>query len=154
MMPRVAVAIALLLGPTGLDAQYPEAARLYVSGGGGLLASGAYFTGPGSLELDSENAFAGMLQLSVPVHRSVAVVVAGAHGRPDWRITGVPLVGEIGVSGAPPRVAGPAPRAAPALGQPPATPPAAVAPARADPPRHGLHTTVLGDRGGEFATDF
>jgi hypothetical protein len=74
--------------------------RVQLSAGGGLLTSGAYFTGPADLALDNNDAFAGVLQVIVPVHRSVSLVAGGAYAQPTWRLSGVPLLGSIGVDGA------------------------------------------------------
>lgn len=71
-----------------------------ITAGGGLLTSGEYFTGPGSLELAAGDALAGSLQVRVPVHRAFAVVVAGIHARPKWQLTGVPLIGALNIRGA------------------------------------------------------
>jgi hypothetical protein len=70
-----------------------------VAAGGGFLTSGAYFTGPGGVEFANGDAFAGALQVSIAVHRAFAVVLAAAHARPEWRLTGVPLIGSVGVPG-------------------------------------------------------
>ncbi len=153
-MPRLAIALALLLAPAGLGAQDQPTARPYVSAGGGVLTSGAYFTGPGALELASGDAFAGMLQVSVPVHRSVALVAAGAHARPEWRITGVPLAGTIGVSGARLWFADAAVRGLLSLGGRSTTAPVAFAQAGAGLAHYSLNTTVLGNAVDEGATNF
>lgn len=153
-MSRFVLAIALLIAPAALAAQHPADPRVHVSAGGGFLTSGAYFTGPGALEVASGDAFAGMLQVSVPVHRSVALVVAGAHARPDWRITGVPLVGAIGVSGAKLWFADAAVRGFLPLGTPSATTPLAFAQGGAGLAHYSLNTTVLGNRVDEHASNF
>lgn len=153
-MPRVAIALALLLTPAGLRAQDYPGSPLYVSVGGGLLTAGAYFTGPGALELTSGDGFAGMLLVSVPVHRSFALVVAGAHARPEWRITGVPLAGTIGVSGARLWLADAAARGLLPLGSPSVTTPVAFAQAGAGLAHYSLNTTVLGNAVDEHATNF
>jgi hypothetical protein len=67
--------------------------------GGGFLTSGAYFTGPGNLEFANGNAFVGALQVSLAIHRTFTVVLAAAHARPEWRLTGVPLIGDVSVPG-------------------------------------------------------
>lgn len=77
-----------------------QGSRVHVSGGGGVLTSGAYFTGPGDLEVASGAAAAVMLQASVAVHPRLATVLTAVYARPDWELTGVPLVGEAGLSGA------------------------------------------------------
>jgi hypothetical protein len=91
---------ACCLAPSAALAQGTPLPRLQIGLGGGLLTSTAYFTGPGNLALDNSDAFAGMLQLIAPVHRSFAIVVSGAYARPEWRLTGVPLLGSVGVNGA------------------------------------------------------
>ena len=145
---------ALLLAPDPLPAQSHAGSRVHLSAGGGFFTSGAYFTGPGALELTSGDAFAGILQASVPVHRSVAVVVAAAHARPDWRITGVPLVGAIGLSGARLWFADAAVRALLPLSASSVITPAVFAQAGAGLARYSLHTTVLGSSVDEQATNF
>ncbi len=94
---RACVAFALLVTPTLARAQEAPS-RVHVAVGGGFLTSGAYFTGPGNLEFTNGNALAGALQVRVRVYRALAVVLAAAYARPGWRLTGVPLIGEIGVS--------------------------------------------------------
>jgi len=152
----LAFALAILLAPAALRAQSnpTPTTRVQVSAGGGFLTSGAYFTGPGALELSSGDAFAGTVQVSVPVHRSFALVVAGAHARPDWRITGVPLVGAVGVSGAKLWFADAAIRGILPLGAPSITTPTAFAQAGAGLARYSLNTTVLGNAVDEDATNF
>jgi opacity protein-like surface antigen len=153
-MPRFVLAFVLLLTPTALTSQTPTGSRVHVSAGGGLLTSGAYFTGPGALELTSGNAFAGMLQVTVPVHRSVAIMIGGAHARPEWRITGLPLVGAIGVSGARLWFADAAVRGLLPLGARSVTSPVAFAQAGAGLAHYSLNTTVLGNVVDEDATNF
>lgn len=153
-MPRLGLALALLLMPIALTAQVHPGSRVHVSAGGGFLTSGAYFTGPGSLELTSGDAFAGILQASVAVHRSIALVVAGAYARPEWRITGAPLVGTIGVSGASLWFADAAVRGLLPLGGPSVTTPVAFAQAGAGLAHYTLNTTVLGNAVDEDATNF
>ena len=75
------------------------ASRMQVAAGVGFLTSGAYFTGLGSFQFTNGDAFAGALQVSVAVNRAFAVVLAGAHARPEWRLSGVPLLGILGVRG-------------------------------------------------------
>jgi hypothetical protein len=153
-MPRLILALALLLAPAGLSAQRFTNSRVQVAAGGGFLTSGAYFTGPGALELASGNAFAGLLQVSVPVHRSIALVVSGAHARPEWRISGVPLVGDIDVSGARLWFADAAVRGLLPLGEPSATTPVAFAQAGAGLAHYSLNTTILVSPVDEHATNF
>jgi hypothetical protein len=96
---RVCIALALLT-PALAHAQGrdPESG-VRVAAGGGFLTSSAYFTGPGSSEFANGDAFAGALQASVAVNRTLAVVVGGVYARPEWRLTGVPLLGSVGVRG-------------------------------------------------------
>jgi opacity protein-like surface antigen len=152
-MWRLTLVLALLIAPTALAAQSNPDMRVQVSAGGGFLTSGAYFTGPGALELASGDAFAGMLQVSVPVHRSLALVIAGAHARPEWRISGVPLVGAIGVSGARLWFADAAVRGSLPLGEASATAPVAFAQAGAGLAHYSLNTTIVGNAVDEDATN-
>jgi hypothetical protein len=71
-----------------------------VAAGVGYLTSGAYFTGPETIELANGDAVVGSVQVSMVMHRSFAVVLAGAYAGPDWRLTRVPLVGSMGITGA------------------------------------------------------
>jgi len=73
--------------------------RVQVAAGGGFLTSGAFFIGPASSEFSNGDAFAGALQASVAVNRTLAVVLGGAYARPEWRLTGVPLLGSVGLRG-------------------------------------------------------
>src|SRR4051794_33408092 len=75
---RACVALALLLMPVPVFAQSTSDSRVQVAAGGGFMTSGTYFTGPAGLELGGDDAFAGSLQASVPVHRSLRIVVAGS----------------------------------------------------------------------------
>jgi opacity protein-like surface antigen len=152
-MWRLTLVLALLIAPTALAAQSNPDMRVQVSAGGGFLTSGAYFTGPGALELASGDAFAGMLQVSVPVHRSLALVIAGAHARPEWRISGVPLVGAIGVSGARLWFADAAVRGSLPLGGASVTAPVAFTQAGAGVAHYSLNTTVVGNAVDEDATN-
>src|SRR5205085_8682104 len=90
---------ALCLAPGPLAAQDTRLPRVEVAVGGGLLTSGAYFTG-GNLALDNSDAFAGVLQVIVPVHRSWSLVTGGVYARPTWRVTCVLLLGSVVVDGA------------------------------------------------------
>jgi hypothetical protein len=76
------------------------ASRTHAIVGGGFLNSGAYFTGPATIELVNGDAFAAMAQVSMAVHPSFAVVLAGSYASPEWQLTRVPLVGSMGLSGA------------------------------------------------------
>lgn len=64
------------------------------------MTSGAYFTGPGALELAADNAPAGALEVAVPVHRSFSIVLGGVHAQPAFQLSGLPLIGSVGVDGA------------------------------------------------------
>ena len=98
-LPALLIAVLCLAPPT-VVAQDTGAPRLQVALGGGFLTSTAYFTGPGGLALDNTDAFTGMLQVIARVHRSFAIVMSGVYARPEWRLTGVPLLGSVGVDGA------------------------------------------------------
>jgi hypothetical protein len=117
-----------------------------------LLTSGAYFTGPGSVEFTNGDAFAAALQVSVAVHRLFAVVLAGAHGRPDWQLTGVPLVGSIGIRGARLWFADAALRAQVPLGPTPQAP-VGFAQAGGGIARYVVSSSVLGTTVDEDATN-
>jgi hypothetical protein len=94
------LAVVLVAAPSQAHAQGSDApGRVQVSAGGGLLTSGAYFTGPGDLSLSNGDAFVEGLQVSVGVHRSLALVAGIAHARPEWGLTGVPLIGSLKVPG-------------------------------------------------------
>jgi hypothetical protein len=97
---RACLTLTLLLGPTRLEAQSTGSHPVQVTAGGGLLTSGAYFTGPGDLALSAGDAFAGTLEVSVAVHRSLALVLGGSYARSDWRVSGIPLFGSASVPGA------------------------------------------------------
>ena len=95
------LAFLLLLAPALARAQEePRTGRVQIAGGGGLVTAGAYFTGPGSLKFSSSDALAGALQIRVAVHRSLSIVLAGTYARPDWQLTGIPLIGSASVPGA------------------------------------------------------
>ena len=127
---------------------------MHLTAGGGFLTSGAYFTGPGALELASGDAFAGTIGVSVPVHRSIALVAAGTYARPKWRLSGVPLFGAIGVSGASLWFADAAVRGLLPLGDASATTPVGFAQVGVGVAHYGLNTTVLGNAVDENATNF
>src|SRR4029079_17739098 len=93
---RVCVALALLMpAPAHAQGGDPDS-RVQVAAGGGFLTSGAFFIGPASSEFSNGDAFAGALQASVAVNRTLAVVLGGAYARPEWRLTGGPLPGAVG----------------------------------------------------------
>jgi hypothetical protein len=144
------LALALVLAPV---VARPQAPPVQVAAGGAFLTSGAYFTGPGSLEFANGNGFAGSVQASVTVHRALAVVIAGAHSRPEWRLTGVPLLGSVGVRGARLWFADVALRGQVPLGRA-ARAPVAFAQAGPGLAHYAISTTLLGTEVDEHATNF
>jgi hypothetical protein len=96
---RVLSLVLALLSPASLFAQHTLPSKVQVAAGAGYTTAGAYFAGPGGLELSGQDAFAGTLQVSVPVQRSFAVVVAGTYMEPDLRLSGLPLIGSVGLRG-------------------------------------------------------
>jgi hypothetical protein len=145
---------ALGLAPATARAQSPHSQRVKVAAGGGLLTSGAYFTGPGRLSLDNSDAFAGMLQVIVPVHRSVSLVAGGAFAQPIWRLSGVPLLGTVGVDGASLWFADAGVRGEIPLGRAPGEHPTAFAQLGAGVAHYSVSTSVLGRPVDESATNF
>ncbi|HEX2220289.1 MAG TPA: hypothetical protein VHG35_15910 [Gemmatimonadales bacterium] len=127
--------------------------RVHVSGGGGVLTSGAYFTGPNDLEIASGAAAAVMLQASVAVHPRLATVLTAVYTRPEWELTGVPLVGKVGLSGASAWFADAALRGHVSLGSGRRAP-AAFGQIGAGIARYSLDTSVLGVAVDEGATNF
>lgn len=97
--PACLIAVVCLT-PSIAVAQGNRPPRVQVTAGGGFLTSGAYFTGPGHLALDNSDAFTGLVQVIVPVRPFVRLVAGGAYASPTWRLSGIPLVGSIGVDGA------------------------------------------------------
>jgi hypothetical protein len=156
---RARLALALLFAPavpvcaTIGQAQTGSAARVQLAAGGGLMASGTYFTGPAGLELAGDDAFAGSAQVSVRVHRSLAVVVAGTYAQPEFRLTGVPLVGSVGLRGAHLWFADAALRGLLPLGAVSATAPVAFAQVGAGVAHYSANATVLGNAIDESATN-
>ena len=150
---RACLALVLLLAPALAEAQSTADSRVQVAAGGGFMTSGTYFSGPAGLELGGDDAFAGSLQASVPVHRSLLIVVAGSYARPDFRLTGVPLVGSVGLRGAHLWFADAALRGQLPLGA--ASPTAPVAFAQAGPglAHYSVNATVLGNAIDESATN-
>jgi hypothetical protein len=96
---RCSLALALI-PPAALHAQRPLPHHVDVTAGGGFATSGAYFSGPAGLSLSGKDAFAGTLQVIVPVHPSFAIVGAGTYIAPDFQLSGVPLIGSVGLGGA------------------------------------------------------
>ena len=74
--------------------------RIQLAGGIGYLTSGDYFTGPASTSFANSDAAAVTLEAALRVHRFLDVVVAGAYAQPEWRLSGVPLVGSVSLPGA------------------------------------------------------
>jgi hypothetical protein len=151
---RVCVALALLLTPNLAPAQdVGRVPRVQVAAGGGFLTSGAYFTGPGALEVANGDAFGVALQTSLTVNRIVAVVVAAAHARPEGQLTGVPLIGSVAVPGVRLWFADAALRGQAPLGEA-ARAPAIFAQAGAGIAHYAVATTLLGTAVDEQATNF
>jgi opacity protein-like surface antigen len=144
---------ALLVHPAAIRAQGRSPERVQVALGGGWLTSGDYFRGPGGLALDNGDAFAGNLQVSVAVYRSIGLVLAVAHARPDWRLSGVPLIGSIGVPGARLWFGDVAVRAHAPLGRT-ARPPTVFAQAGAGLVDYAVDTRIVGRSLDEHATNF
>jgi hypothetical protein len=151
----IQLAIVLLLAPASAGAQEePRTGRVQIAGGAGLVTAGAYFTGPGSLKFSSGDALAGALQIRVAVSRSLSIVLAGTYARPDWQLTGVPLIGSVGVPGAGLWFADAALRGELPLGR--AGPSGAVAFAQvgAGLAHYSIDTSILGAVVDESATNF
>jgi len=154
-LPRVAcLAVALSLLPFHARAQTGADSRVQVTVGGGLMTSGTYFTGPGGLELAGDDALAGTLQASVPVHRSLRIVVAGAYAAPDFRLTGLPLVGSVGLSGTHLWFADAALRGQLPLSAAAPTAPVVFAQIGAGLAHYAVSASVLGNAIDESATNF
>jgi len=101
--PGVVLLSWLLLLATSAEfaqAQTQREERFELTGSVGYLNAGDYFTGPGATALDNSDALAVALQAKIPVYRGLSVVIAGAHAEPEWRLTGVPLLGAISLPGA------------------------------------------------------
>src|ERR1041385_258506 len=94
------LALAPVFPPATAAAQTPRPPRLGVAAGAGFMTSGAYFTGPSALQLAAGDALAGALGIGVPVHRTFSIVVSGMHARPAFELSGLPLIGSVGVHGA------------------------------------------------------
>src|SRR5690349_11819046 len=101
MRHHLVVSIWLALAPVfplpTAGAQTPRPHRLDLAAGAGFMTSGAYFTGPSALQLAAGDALAGALEIAVPVHRTFSIVVSGVHARPAFELSGVPLIGSVGV---------------------------------------------------------
>jgi hypothetical protein len=151
----IRLAFVFLLAPAFAGAQEePRTGRVQIAGGGGLVTAGAYFTGPGSLKFSSSDALAGALQIRVAVYRSFSIVLAGTYARPDWQLTGVPLIGSAGVPGAGVWFADAALRGELPLGR--VGPAGAVAFAQVGTglAHYSINTSVLGAVVDESATNF
>ena len=152
---RAGLTLVLLLAPDLAHAQGTSLSpRVQVAAGGGFLTSGAYFTGPGGLEFANGDAFTGSLQVSLAVHPSFAVVLGGAHARPEWRLTGVPLIGAVGVSGARLWFGDAAIRGHIPLGAGGPSAPIAFAQAGAGLAHYSIEASALGNAIDEHATNF
>jgi hypothetical protein len=100
VLPLWVALFPVCLSATTAGAQTPQPHRLEVAAGAGFMSSGAYFTGPTALQLAAGDALAGALEVAVPVHRSFSIVVSGVHARPSFELSGLPLIGSVGVHGA------------------------------------------------------
>jgi hypothetical protein len=155
---QACLALALIIMPEIARAQQPagqdsSGSRVRVAAGGGYMTSGAYFTGPRGLELAGEDAFAGSLQASVRVHRSLAIVLASTYAEPEFRLTGLPLVGSIGLRGAHLWFADAALRGQLPLATTSPRDPVAFAQAGVGLAHYSLDATVLGNAVDESATN-
>jgi hypothetical protein len=149
------LAFVLLLAPAFAGAQEaPRTGRVQIAAGAGLVTAGAYFTGPGGLEFSSSDAPAGALQIRVAVHRSFSVVLAGTYTRPDWQLTGIPLIGSVGVPGAGVWFADAALRGELPLGRAGPTGPVAFAQVGPGLAHYSIDTSILGAVVDESATNF
>ena len=151
---RACFALCTLLAPTLLQAQIIRTHQVHATAGGAFLTSGAYFTGPGDLALATGDAFAGTLEVAVALHRSLEVVVGGTYARPDWQVTGVPLLGSVGVPSAGLWFGDVALRWQFPLGGATATGPVAFLQAGPGLARYAVRGSVLGTAVDESATNF
>ena len=157
-IPRTALAAALVLPclvaqPAGAQSAGSRPA-VQLTAGPGFLTSGAYFTGPGDLALDNNDALAGVLQVIVPVHRSFSLVAGGTYAQPEWRVAGVPLVGSFAVDGASLWFAEAGMRGQVPLGRQASAGPIAFAQAGAGLAHYSVETSMLGRAVDESATNF
>jgi hypothetical protein len=141
-----------LFGTTSGWAQN-RAPRVHVEAGVGYLTSGDYFTGPGSTSLANGDAAAVMLQVGLPVHRSLDIVLAGAYAQPDWRLGGLPLLGSVSLPGASLWFGDATLRGHLPLGRS-SGPVSLLAQVGAGLARYAVGTTVLGNRIDASATNF
>ena len=146
--------LAALLTPTLAPAQDAgRVSRVQVAAGGGFLTSAAYFTGPGGLEVVNGNAFVVGLQAGIRVNRTLAVMIAGAHARPEAELNGVPLIGSVAVPGVRLWFTDAALRAQTPLGRA-ARAPRVFAQAGAGLVHYAINTSLLGTAVDEQATNF
>jgi hypothetical protein len=99
----LALVSSFLVLNAAAERAYPQAQssnRVELTASAGYLNAGDYFTGPGATALDNSDALAVAFQAKIPVYRGLAVVIATTHAEPEWRLTGVPLLGAIGLGGA------------------------------------------------------
>lgn len=94
------VFLAVVLFGTNPGWSQDRISRFQLAGGIGYLTSGDYFTGPASTSFANSNAAAATLEAAVRVHRFLDVVVGGVYAQPEWRLSGVPLVGSVSLPGA------------------------------------------------------
>ena len=154
LAPLTAALALLCFAASSAGAQNPRSPlQVQVSAGPGLLTSGAYFTGPGDLSLDNSDALAGVLQVIVPLHGSFSLVAGGTYARPEWRVTGVPLLGSATVDGASLWFADAGVRGEVPLGGQAGLGPTAFAQVGAGLAHYSLATTVLGRAVDESATN-
>ena len=157
-MPGTALVAALVLPslvtlPAGAQSARPRPA-VQLTAGPGFLTSGAYFTGPGDLALDNNDALAGVLQVTVPVHRSFSLVAGGTYAQPEWRAAGVPLVGSFAVDGGSLWFAEAGMRGQVPLDRQGSEGPIVFAQAGAGLAHYSIETSVLGRAVDEGATNF
>jgi hypothetical protein len=135
------------------QAQLKRESRVELTGSVGYLNAGDYFTGPGATALDNSDAAAFALQAKVPVYRGLSVVIAATHAEPEWRLTGVPLLGSIGLPGASLWFGDAALRGSLDLGRS-ARPISVFGQIGAGAARYAVSTSILGNRLEAHATNF
>lgn len=148
------ITLTLLIAPTLAPAQDAgRVSQVQVAAGAGFLTSGAYFAGPGGLEVTNGDAFVAALQAGIRVNRTLAVVIAAAHARPEAELTGVPLIGSLAVPGVRLWFTDAALRAQTPLSRAPRAP-RLFAQAGAGIVHYAITTTLLGTAVDEQATNF
>jgi hypothetical protein len=154
MAPRTCLAFLtfVLFSTTSGSAQEP-ASRFQVAAGIGYLTSGSYFTGPASTSFDNTDAAAVMLQAGIRVHRFFDLIIAGAYAEPEWRLSGVPLVGSVRLPGARLLLADASLRGRLPLGGS-SHPVSLLAQAGAGLAHYAIATSLLGNRIEDNATNF